>query len=262
VATRHDSHAEYVRIGLEKGKTVYVEKPLAISIAELGKIWGALKKTSGSLMVGYNRRFAPLMHALKDHFRDTPSPLTVIFRVNAGHIPTDHWYQDPKQGGRLVGEGCHFVDTCQFLCDSHPDRVYCCAVQDPEKPMQNQDNVMLTLEFANGGKGVVHYLAAGHPAMPKERIEVFGGNACAVLDDFRTLTLYGRGKKRVLRRSFADKGHAQEMNALIEFAAGHTPPPISVESLFHRSLATFSAIESLRTGLPHRVSLSSLETGE
>ena len=259
IATRHDSHAHYARMGLDQGKITYVEKPLAVTRNQLHEMWNAVHRSSGSLVVGYNRRFAPLVKTLKEFFTNLSAPMTILYRVNAGHIPQDHWYQDTEQGGRIVGEGCHFVDLCQFLTGSEPCRVYCCGVEDREKIIQNQDNVTLSIRFTNGSLGIVHYLSQGDPRMPKERVEVFGGNTCAVLDDFRTLTLYRHGKQKVHRRSRMDKGYNQEMESLIQFALGGRPQPITVESLFFTSLTTFCAVDSLRTGIPQTISFSSLD---
>ena len=260
IATRHDSHAHYVQMGLQQNKVVYVEKPLAVSFEQLQKTWEISRTSSGCFLVGYNRRFAPLVQSLKNFFQGNTTPLTILYRVNAGNIQSDHWYQDPEQGGRIVGEGCHFVDVCQFLSGSEPQRVFCCGVQDRGKSIQNQDNVSITVWFGDGSVGVIHYLSEGSPVMPKERIEVFGGNTCAVLDDFRALTFYSHRKKKTERHSRQDKGHAREMGALVEFAQGRTPPLIPEESLFLTSLTTLRAIDSLRSGLPQDVSLSLLES--
>ena len=260
VATRHDSHADYVRMALEQGKIVYVEKPLAISMEQLRNVWTALRASPPArLMVGYNRRFAPLVQTLKGFFRGTASPLTVLVRVNAGYIPPDHWYQDPDQGGRIVGEGCHFVDLCQYLCDAEPTEVHCSGAQDRQKSLQNQDSVTLTIRFSNGASGVVHYLSEGDPGLPKERVEVFGGGACAVLDDFRELALYRNRKKKAVRSKRLDKGHGTEMEELIRFAREGGNSPIPERDLFLTTLATLRAVDSLRTGLPQTVSLADLE---
>ncbi len=189
ILTRHDTHAELVVKALKAGKHVFVEKPLAINRAQLSAISKQLKASSGSLLtVGFNRRFAPLSQSLSSFFSHRTEPMHIHYRVNAGPIPLNHWTQDPNTGGgRIIGEGCHFVDFITFLVGVAPVSVTAHALPDGGK--YREDNISMTFTFPDGSIGVVDYLANGDKSFPKERVEVFCGGQIAVLDEFVSLQM-------------------------------------------------------------------------
>lgn len=250
IATRHDSHAKYVVQALKKKKHVYVEKPLCIEGSELNEIvdtyTDVAKNDPPSLMVGYNRRFSPLSEKFKEFFQDANGPITVICRVNAGFIPNDNWYQDPQQGGRFIGEGCHFVDYGIFLTGSLPAKVSAFGIPCNQKPINLNDNIVATIQMANGSIVTVIYNSSGSDSMPKERIEVYGANRSAVLDDFKSLSLFKANKKKKIRFSKQRKGHEEEIGSYIASIKHGGRPLISFEALTATSNTTFVAIESLR----------------
>lgn len=254
ILTRHDSHADLVVRALQAGKHVFVEKPLAIDQGGLEKVISALtaddgRRTTarGLLLVGFNRRFAPLALELARFLADRGEPLHVHYRVNAGYIPAGHWVHDPAQGGgRIVGEGCHFVDFAAFLAGAAPVSVSARAL--PDGGRYCQDNVSMTLAFPDGSLAVVDYLANGDKSFPKERVEVFCGGGVAVLDDFRSLETVRDGRRRLRKLPRQDKGHAGEMLAFAEAITRGGPPPIPYEQLVGVTRATFAAVESLRSG--------------
>jgi predicted dehydrogenase len=250
ILTRHDSHADLVVKGLKAGKHVFVEKPLAIDAAGLKKVQAALKKAPGLLTVGFNRRFAPLAVRLDEFLAGRSEPLYMHYRINAGYIPPNHWAQDPfLGGGRIVGEGCHFIDFLTFLAGAAPLSVSAQAL--PDNGKYRQDNVSMTFTFPDGSLGVVDYLADGDKAFPKERIEVFCGGQVAVLDDFRSLELVRNGQRKTVRSALRqDKGHAGEWRAFVEAIHAGGPPPIPYAQLVGVTRATFAAVESLRRGQP------------
>ena len=261
IATRHDSHAEYVNRALKKEKCVFVEKPLCIfpgQLEELQKTATQLKSQGKSvhLMVGYNRRFAPLSIKLKSFFKALSTPMTVIYRVNAGYLPPESWYQDPAQGGRFVGEGCHFVDYAQYITGALPVSVHAVGIPEPDKSFQMIDNLTVSLRMDDGSQAIIVYTANGAPNMPKERIEVFGGNCSAVLSDFKSLALFSNGKK-TLKRFSQDKGYKGEIDTYLASICKGGAPPISFDSLMATSRATFAAVESLKTQMPIAIDLSS-----
>jgi polar amino acid transport system substrate-binding protein len=249
IATRHDSHAQYVIQALQKKKHVYVEKPLCIDKGELDTISQAynsvLEHCARYLMVGYNRRFSPVSVKLKEFLGDAKTPITVVYRVNAGYIPTDNWYQDPAQGGRFVGEGCHFVDFGMFLTDSRPIRISTFALPSSDQPALN-DNLTVTMQMQNGSVVTIIYNASGATSMPKERVEVLGATCSAILDDFKSLYLFKGNKTKKIKYSNQDKGHKEEINSYVNLIKCGGEPQISFENLFTVSLTTFAAIESLK----------------
>ena len=272
IATRHNLHAPLVIKALQAGKHVFVEKPLCLNereLAEIVQIYDDLtadgkqqtaeavtavgNRRSAVVMVGYNRRFAPLTQKVRQIFQSRAGSLAIHYRVNAGYVPPDHWVHDPDEGGgRIIGEVCHFVDWIKYLVGAPPVRVYAQALPgDGRYP--TEDNVLITLTFADGSAGTIHYLANGDPRVPKERIEVFGDGAVVVIEDFRTGWLMRHGRRTRLGRRFRprqDKGHAAELQAFVTAVREGDVSPIPFEDAVLATLTTFRIRESLRTGLP------------
>jgi predicted dehydrogenase/threonine dehydrogenase-like Zn-dependent dehydrogenase len=249
ILTRHNSHARQVLAGLERGKNVFCEKPLAINDAELDTIAEALEKPGAPLlMVGFNRRFAPFAIQLKQFFANCGEPLAMHYRVNAGPLPHTHWLHDPQVGGgRIIGEGCHFVDFLTFLVGAPPVSVSAQAL--PDNGRYHLDCVTLTFTFADGSLGTLNYLANGDKSFPKERVEVFGNGRVAVLDDFRNLELVRDGRRQFLRaRLGQDKGHRAAWQAFLNAARTGEAAPIPYEHLVGVTRATFAAMRALHSG--------------
>ena len=249
IATRHDSHAKYVLEALEAEKNVFTEKPLCLRLEELEEIravYGSLKDNLGKaapiLMVGYNRRFSPMIAELKNRFKR--GPIAAVYRVNSGAIAPDSWIQDPEiGGGRILGEVCHFIDTITFLAGSRPLSVYAAAMTDPHVL---QDTLTVTLTYENGSVGNISYLANGDKKLPKERLEVFGHGSTAVLDDFKSLTLYSGGRKTTNKKLAQDKGQPTEVAEFIKAVSQGSGEVIPFDEIYTTSMVTFKILESLR----------------
>jgi predicted dehydrogenase len=248
IATRHDLHAQQTLEALSAGKHVFCEKPLCLHESELIAIRDLAYQAAGILMVGFNRRFSPMVSQIRGFFSEISEPLLLTCRVNGGMIPKDSWIQDPQVGGgRILGEVCHFVDLLSFLAGSSCVSVHALGLPDSGK--YNNDNVAVTLEFANGSAGQICYSANGDKSLPKERVEVHGGGATAILEDFRSLTLSRNGKASNLQsRLRQDKGHRAECKAFVEAIRSGAPSPTSLDSIVNTTLATIKVLESLRTG--------------
>ena len=252
VATRHHLHAAQVLAGLGEGKHVFCEKPLCLSEDELRSIirgyLGIAAARRPALMVGYNRRFAPMTLQVKSFLASISEPLALHYRVNTGHLPPDHWVNDRQQGGgRILGEVCHFVDLLMFLAASPITEVEGRALRNSGR--YSGDNVLISIRFANGSEGTISYLANGDRAFSKERLEVFGGGAVAVLEDFRRLELVRDGSKQTVHSRWRqDKGHRGEWSAFAEAVRKGGTAPISFEDLVCSTLATLRIEESVATG--------------
>jgi predicted dehydrogenase len=244
IFTRHDLHASQTAQALAAGKHVFCEKPLAIDEGGLRQVSEALQTAPGLLTVGFNRRFAPMAQRMKRFFEPHPGRLVLSCRINAGRLPEGHWLLDPEQGGRLVGEACHFVDLLAFLAGSLPVEVRAEGIdRDP------QGGALIQLQFADGSRGTIAYLSNGDPGIPKERVEVFGGGRAAVLDDFRRLELASGGRRRVLRSRWKqDKGHAGLWSAFVDAVQRGGQPPIPFADLLAVTQATLAAMQSLQSG--------------
>jgi predicted dehydrogenase/threonine dehydrogenase-like Zn-dependent dehydrogenase len=247
VLTRHHLHAPQVIAALQAGKHVFCEKPLALNEEELADITSALHAGEQMLMVGFNRRFAPLAVRMKELLGRVDEPLAIQYRINAGYLPPDHWLHDPAQGGgRIKGEVCHFIDFLTYIVGELPVRVHTHGLPDGDRYLE--DNVVITIEFPAGSLGMITYIAAGDRAYPKERIEVFGGGRVTVLDDFRRLETSSGGRRKVWRSWLKqDKGHRGEWAAFVNALSTGGPPPIPYEQLYAVTMASFAAVESLRS---------------
>ena len=248
VLTRHDLHGRLVVQALEAGKHVFTEKPLALTGEELDAIAKAREASPGDVMVGFNRRFAPLVTKLAAHFAGRTHPLVMHYRINAGVIPPEHWIHDPREGGgRILGEGCHFVDLCQHLAGAPPTRVFAeCIAGDTR--FRGDDNVAITLRFADGSVATLLYTAMGDSRQGKEFLEVFGEGRAARLDDFRTLELQSGGRTVREKSANQDKGFEEEMRRFLAAVRTGGEMPVPWEQLAGTTRASLAAVESLRTG--------------
>jgi predicted dehydrogenase len=249
ILTRHNQHARQALAALRLGKHVYCEKPLAIQPEELSEIATFLRSEEHPLlMVGFNRRFAPMAIQLKEFLGERGEPLVAHYRVNAGYLPLNHWLHAPEVGGgRIIGEGCHFVDFLTFLVGAPPITVSAQALPDHGRYLQ--DNVVLTLTFGDGSLGTVEYLANGDKSFAKERVEVFCGGQVAALDDYRTLELVKNGRRKVTRAPLRqDKGHRRAWEAFLSAVRQGGQPPIPYTHLLGVSQATFAAAAALKEG--------------
>lgn len=254
IATRHNLHAPLVIEAFKANKAVFVEKPLALNEQELQEIIEAYNSASNPrLMVGFNRRFALLVQQILSLWGPKRGPWIMHYRVNAGPLPKDHWLHDPEEGGgRIIGEACHFIDLLQFLAGAAPVQVYAEQLSSIVD-IPAEDNVVITLKFADGSLGTISYFALGDARFPKERIEIFGDGKVAAIDDFSRGLFSCQGRQKKLRVWKQDKGHKNEMEIFVDSILNGKPFPMSFEQIVLSMLATFKAVESLRAGKPIEV---------
>ncbi len=241
ITTRHDLHASMVSEVLKQNKHVFVEKPLALNKVELKELIKVAKHSSGSITVGFNRRFSP--HAIKIKQHIGTDPMNIIATMNAGYIPADVWVQDLKiGGGRIVGEACHLIDLCSYFIGSNVISV--CMNAMGVNPAENTDNASILLKFQNGSNAVINYFANGSKLYSKERVEIYSQGRTVVLDNFCKTRAYGFKNFSGLKTSL-DKGHKNQFNSIIKTVQQGGDPLISFASLINTSLASIGAIESL-----------------
>ncbi|MCA1647353.1 MAG: Gfo/Idh/MocA family oxidoreductase, partial [Chloroflexi bacterium] len=248
VATRHDLHASIAAVALRAGKSVFVEKPMALAPDELEDLLDAWRSSGRVLQVGFNRRFAPTYRQLKARYTPRRAPLVMTYRVNAGAVAPMSWVVDPVQGGgRLIGEVCHMIDLLVDLAGAPATSVFTQPVA-----AGAADDVLLTLSFADGSIGSVVYASGGDRSLAKEQLEVMSGGTATVLDDFRTLRVHANGRATRIggRLASQDKGHAAELAAFLSAVRAGTSSPVHPENAAHITRVTFAAVESARTGLP------------
>jgi predicted dehydrogenase len=249
VVTRHATHARLVIRALETGKAVFVEKPLALTSEETDAIAEAVTRTGNDrLMTGFNRRFAPLLTAMRKDYGAGAALSSTRYLVNAGPLAHDSWYlNEEAEGSRFAGEGGHFIDTLSWWAGSLPTEVY--ALRGPEK-----GDVQATFRFASGAVGTISYLTGGNARFPKETLDATGGGRSARLDNFRSAAVWsGRGKSEKKARGGQDKGQRAEMAAFVDAVRTGGPMPISVPSLLATTRATIAVGDSMLNGRPEQV---------
>jgi predicted dehydrogenase len=249
IVTRHHTHADLVCRALETGKAVFVEKPLALTRDELDRIVDVVDKTGNDrLMVGFNRRFAPLLVRLKSRFGRAAGGSVTRYLVNAGRLDADSWYRNEElEGSRFTGEGGHFIDTLSWWAGSLPEEVH--AVRGV-----GHDDVQATVRFRNGSLGAVSYVTVGNPRYPKETLDAAADGRSARLDNFLKGAVWtGRRRSTIRSRGGQDKGQRRELELFAEAVRTGAPMPIAFESLIATTGATIAVADSLASGLPERV---------
>jgi predicted dehydrogenase len=254
IATRHDTHAAFVVKALAAGKHVFVEKPLGITAADLDAIeaaWVARPAADRQvLLVGFNRRFAPQIVRMKSLLDSQSVPKSLIVTINAGAVPAGHWTRSAKEGGgRLVGEGCHFIDLMRFLVGVP---IAGCQVSTLGTPAggPQEDKATVTLTFQDGSVGTLHYFANGHPSFPKERVEVFCGGRILQLDNFRRLRGYGWNSRAQLKSWRQDKGQGACVAAFIAAIRAGRQAPIPFPELIEVSRFSLAAAQAAHNPVP------------
>jgi predicted dehydrogenase/threonine dehydrogenase-like Zn-dependent dehydrogenase len=249
IATRHGTHAALAEEALRAGKHVFVEKPLATTEEDLRRVVAAARRADRHLMVGFNRRFAPLIQQARTKLRDHAQPLAMLYRVNAGALPASHWTQDAEEGGgRIVGEVCHFVDLLQHLCGAAPVSVFAAGTAGAGGADAPEDVVAITIRFADGSIGTIQYFANGDKAIPKEYLEVYGDGRTFILDDFRSGRFAEAGKVATWKSPGQDKGQSGELQALVAAIRSGGATPIPLDDAVFTTLTTFRILDSLRLG--------------
>lgn len=246
IATRHDTHAEYVMEALKSNKNIFVEKPLCLTENDLHQIKALYDTKSVQLMLGFNRRFSPYTETLRSFISQSEklssaSPIAINYRINAGVVAADHWVHDPKVGGgRILGEVCHFIDLCTFITGSKVAGVSANSMNTADG---KTDTLNVNLSFANGSIANISYFSNGQKELPKERLEVFAGGVVAIIDDFKSVVTYG---KTVSEKSGKqDKGHAKEVELFMNSIREGKNAPIPFDEIYHSMLVTFKVLESI-----------------
>lgn len=248
IGTRHDSHAAITCAALAAGKHVFVEKPLCLTEAELDEVAAAAAGAGRILVVGFNRRYSSHGRKAREFFADRRDPLVMTYRVNAGAIPREHWIQDPATGGgRIIGEGCHFVDFMQYVCGAPP-----CSVRGlrigSHGSGQVDDQCALVFGFADGSVGTLVYAAGGDPSLPKERFEALGAGRALAMDDFLATEFHSRGRVTRFKTGKRDKGFAAEMDAFCQAVAGGQAPDMDFAGIAAVTRGCILGVRSLQTG--------------
>jgi predicted dehydrogenase len=246
IATPHSTHAELAAQALERGRHVWCEKPLALTLDELERVEKAAASGGGVLVVGFNRRFSPAVVSARTALADRDGPLAVTYRVAAGPVPDDHWYNDRTQGGRLIGEVCHFVDTCAALAGSEVDAVTALAGRDAEALLAS--DLAVTLRHVDGALSTISYSSARPRGVHKELIEAMAGGRSARIDDYRELVVDGR----TAWKGSQDKGHRGAAAAFLRMCRGGDAG-LTAE-LLASSRATLAAADALGVEVPRSAS--------
>jgi predicted dehydrogenase/threonine dehydrogenase-like Zn-dependent dehydrogenase len=252
IGTRHDSHAQIAAAALNAGKAVFVEKPLGLTREQIDEVWEAGGGEDAPLAIGFNRPLAPLSQRLHEELAHVTGPLQMVIRVNAP-LPTDHWLNDPDQGGgRILGEGCHFLDYANWLCGV-PLRVSGASVR--ESSVRTVQNASITVSYQNGSVASLHYRGLGSSSLPKERIEVFAAGRAWVLDDFQRLSSFDAGGSRTVEKGRGDKGHRALMGNVLAACRGQDRFCPGLRSAYAAQSVALAAIEAIGSAATREVPL-------
>lgn len=245
-ATRHSSHTKIISEALSVNKNIYAEKPVALNEEELKEVIKAAGKSKGRLFVGFNRRFSTHFLKAREEFPSV-SPLMIMYRVNYPFFEKDHWSYDLKEGGRIIGEDCHFVDALQYLIGSKPRRIFANVIP-VGGAVVHEENITINIEYQNNSLGVIFYSALGSFRLPKEYIEIYGGGKTMVIDNFKNAEMIYPDKIKNLSLRHQDKGYTRELETFIDTIRTGKPSPFSLEEIYDVHLTTFKAAESMRSG--------------
>lgn len=248
ITTRHGEHAALICAGLAAGKHVFCEKPLCLNTTELEAIEAAERASSGIFMAGFNRRFSPMLLALRDYLRFSNEPAMILYRVNAGALPPGHWVHDERDGGgRIIGECCHYLDVAGFLIGAPAMRIHATSVSGVAGT--GYDTVTITAQYADGSVATIVFAANGNTAFSKEYLEVHRAGSSAFLYNYRRLVAKGPGGRLRRRALSQQKGFMEEARAFLDGCRGGAAP-IPMAAMASVTRQTFAAMESLRTGMP------------
>lgn len=243
ITTRHNDHVSKVLKAIESKKHCFVEKPLCIYEEELEAIKEAYTGET-IVQVGFNRRFSPMIEKMKKFIS---GQISVNYRINAGIIPKNVWIQDRTiGGGRIIGEVCHFIDTCSYLIGSEVKSVFATTIQKSDQSIPDEDNVNIVLNYANGSTATISYYAYGDNSMPKEYIEVFSSGVSMQMNDFRELTIFKGGKSSKEKSANQDKGFVNEFKAFKESVKSGNEA-IDMKSIYNTTKTTFKILDSIRS---------------
>ncbi len=253
IATRHNNHSELITKALEAGKNVFCEKPMALDLQGAMSVAQAFEKNSqkngAKFLIGFNRRFSPLVVKTKELFGEPHEPKLIVYRVNAGAVPASNWVQDPEiGGGRMIGEVCHFIDTAAYFAnDSMPRSVVAKQISTGRADSIDHDTVSITVDYEDGSIATILYIANGDKTLPKEEIQVFSGGRTAIMKNFTELEFY-RGSSKPHIEKAQGKGHPEEIKAFITAIKTGSESPIGFDSMLATTLVTFAIHESLSSG--------------
>lgn len=252
ISTRHNEHAIQAMKALERNKSVYLEKPLALTLAEIDKMESLVEKMKGAgeggpiLMVGFNRRFSPDILQIKRCLESRYSPITIVMTINAGYVPKDHWIQSPEVGGgRLIGEACHFIDLARFLVGNKISKSRVMSMRGSTDRDILPDNFVIQLGFEDGSLATINYLSSGHRSVPKERVEIYFNGKVVEMNNFRHLKAYGVKGFANQRHFRQDKGHRGAVKAFVEAIRHGKTAPIPFEEIVEVSRTAIMLSSSL-----------------
>lgn len=249
VATRHDMHAAFVVASIAHGKAVFVEKPLCTTNEQLNQIKVMMQMRNGRVMVGFNRRFSKPFQKIQSVFAQRTEPMAISYRVNAGTIPKSHWVHSPENGGRIIGEACHFIDVMCYLTNSTPEKVYAECISANSQDLTNADSFVATIKFKDGSIGKLEYLANGDSSLPKEYCEVFCEKKTAIMHNFDKVDVFSSGSKNSFNFD-GKKGIEEEVKQTLSAIKEAKAMPIPFDVIEAVTKTTFAINSSLTSGLP------------
>jgi predicted dehydrogenase/threonine dehydrogenase-like Zn-dependent dehydrogenase len=256
IATRHNAHAQLCIEAARAGKHIFVEKPLALTADDCAAVAKAVADSGVLLTVGFNRRYSPHIQLAKRLLADRTGPKMMACRVNAGFIPLEHWVYDPVEGGgRIVGEACHFIDLLTYIADSEIASVYAVPLTQVGAEYSSDNNLAMTIAFADGSVGQIMYACNGTSDYPKERVEITCDKTAIGIDDYRSTVVAGFGDTRGLRTKKIDKGHLECLQEFVDAVVGKGELGMGIVDGVRGTVVALEAIASAHDGQPRVIDL-------
>ena len=245
ICTRHNLHAQYSIEAMEKGKAVFVEKPMALNKKEMEEVFRTIQKTGVSYLVGFNRRFSKYAVEIKKHIKERINPMIINYRLNAGYIPLNHWVHTEEGGGRIIGEGCHIFDLFNYFVDAEIDSISVNSINPKTKNISSRDNVVITLKYKEGNVCTLTYTALGDKSYPKEFLEIYFDSKIITMNDYKSLKGYGI-KIANIHSKLYEKGHYEELIAFAQAVKNGTNYPIPIWQIEQATKISFAVDQEIK----------------
>lgn len=245
ISSRHNLHASQAIRAAAQRKAVLLEKPAAMTREELDELISAFRESKSLLVVGFNRRFSPLIREARSQIEGRKGPILIQYRMNAGYVPPESWVQGPEGGGRIIGEACHILDLFNYLVGDFPETITALPLRSGAVNIPVTDNFVASLRYPDGSLCTLTYTSLGSTELSKESLEAFFDGKSIVMNDYRSMEFFGCSRKPI-QPARQEKGHFEELVAVADYLQGKGPLPMTLEEIESATNTSFTLDEFVR----------------